>query len=152
MTSSMTAATRWTLIIVGLLAGNLVAMAVLVGASRMSSAQVIPGYYERAVRFDDQIDEAERARQLGWRVDATIDRDVITVVVVDAAGLPIVGRVHVRGFQRAHAANRFEVELPLVAAGRYRLEHANERGVHDLEVVIERDTARFVEPFVIEVR
>lgn len=148
----MTASTRWTLIIVGLLGGNLLAMALLIGSSQTSRAQVIPEYYQRAVRFDDEIDDASRARDLGWQIRASLERDAITVEVADRAGKPVVGVVHVHGFQRAHAANRFEVDLAAIADGRYRIARANELGVHDLDVVVERGSSRFVAHVVIEAR
>lgn len=149
----MSPALRWTVIVVGLLAGNLIAMAVLIVSSKAEGAQVIPAYYERATKFDTEIDDAVRARELAWDVDATLDRGSISVEARDTVGMPIVaGRVRVRGFQRSHAAARFDVELRAVAPGRFAIERANEAGVHDLEIVVERGGVRFVAHRVVETR
>jgi nitrogen fixation protein FixH len=146
-------ALRWTLIVVGLLVGNLIAMAVLIVSSKAEGAQVIPAYYERATRFDGELDDAERARELSWDVGATLDRTSIVVEARDAVGLPIVvGRVYVRGFHRAHASARFDIELRAIAPGRFAIERTNDTGVHDLEITVERGNVRFVAHRVVEAR
>jgi nitrogen fixation protein FixH len=149
----VTATVRWTIVIFGLLIGNLVAMAILIVSAKVSGAQVIPEYYERAVQYDHEIDGAARSRELAWRVQATLEQAAIEVDVRDASNAPIANaRVVVRGFHRARASARFEHVLQPRAPGRYAIGRANEVGVHDLEIVVERGDARFVAHRVVELR
>ena len=58
----MSAARRWTLIIAGLLVGNVVAVAVLFGfAHGGAQSQVVPDYYRRAVDWDRDLPGERRA-------------------------------------------------------------------------------------------
>lgn len=129
---------RWIIAIVGLLAGNAVAMGVLVTSAQGSRAQVIPDYYERALDHDRVLAEAARSSKLGWQVDVDLTRQAIAVEVRDAHGAPITGRVTVTGHPRAHAVRAFDVALHATGPGSYRASRDTERGWHDL--VIEIDT------------
>nr|MBA3457180.1 FixH family protein [Deltaproteobacteria bacterium] len=68
----MSAAAKWTIAIIVLLGGNLVAMVVLATTANREDAQVIPGYYDKAVHYDDTIDEAVRSDALGWSAASTL--------------------------------------------------------------------------------
>jgi nitrogen fixation protein FixH len=88
----MNAGTRWILAIVGLLGANLIAMGVLMGAARSGHSQVIPGYYDKAVHYDDAIDQAARNRALGWRVTPRWAGEFVADVV-ERNGTPVVGAI-----------------------------------------------------------
>ena len=149
----MSATVRWTLAIVGLLGTNVIAMIILAVTAQVAKPQIIPDYYQRAVTYDDAIDEAAASAKLAWHAETSIGGGAIAVDLRDAAGAPIVGaRVRVAGYQRAHAAERFDVELSAVGPGRYRIDQAIRIGTHDLDVTAERGTAKFVEHATLEAR
>lgn len=127
----MSAGTRWIVAIVVLLGGNMVAMGVLLGASRLGAPQVIPAYYEKAVRYNDAIDQAARNRALGWRVTARWAGEVVADVV-DREGVPLVGAT---------------VQIATLARTA-----TQRRGLHDVTVTVTRGPDVFVETSVVEVR
>lgn len=112
----MTPKTRWTLAIVGLLAGNVLAMTTLATVANVGHSEVIPDYYDQSTRYDDTMAAAAASRALGWRVEATLVDGSLSVAVHDGAGAPLAGAtVRASGYPRAHAHERFDV--PLVARG-----------------------------------
>ena len=141
----MTAATKWILAIVGLLAANVLAMVILAVTATTGRSQVIPEYYAKAVAYDDTMDESTRSERLGWLAEATISKASIEVTVMDATSQPLAGaRVHVTGYQRAHLADKIDVELADLGGGHYRGALLADRlGVHDLQIVVERAGARY---------
>lgn len=150
----MSPGTRWILIIVGLLVGNVVMMGVLVAASTSSRPAIIPGYYDRAVAYNGELEAAAVSRQLGWQVSATLEAGHLTVTARDVTGAPIRGaRVRVIGVPRARASARFEIalaEAPEVR--RYIGSHAGPSGLHDLEVHLDRGGDHFLARLVVEAR
>jgi len=138
---------KWILGIVGLLAANVIAMVILAVTANSGRAQVIPSYYDQALKYDDVLDEAARSAKLGWHVDAVIEHGVVTVTVRDAAGAPIRdANVRVRGYLRTHADAPFDLQgdkvaLPTAAAGWY-----------DLVVVVERGGDRHTRKLSVEAR
>nr|MDQ3364095.1 FixH family protein [Myxococcota bacterium] len=148
----MNATLRWTLIIIGFLVANALAMAFLVVASSSSRAQVIPDYYERAAHYDDVIDQASRNRALGWRTSIDVVGGALLVEVRDSSGTPLDdARVQVTGAPRAHAASTFAVELATRGSGRYQAAHAGRAGVHDVTVTVERAGHRFTSAGMVEI-
>lgn len=148
----MSAATRWTLIILVLLVGNVAMMGVLVAASSTNRPEIIPGYYDRAVAYDHELDDAERSRALGWTTAATLTRDGIAVDVRDRAGARISdAKVSITGFQRAHAAEALDLGS-VVKDGRYLAARTLRAGVYDLQIVVERAGVRFVGRQTVELR
>lgn len=143
----MSAGTKWILVIVGLLVGNVAAMVILMLAANTSSAGVIPGYYDKAAHYDEQIDQAKKNRALGWRVDVVLDGTAIDVRVRDTNGANVDGAsVRVTGYQRAHANRIIDVGLVAGAAGAYQAKLATRAlGWHDLVVEVTRGGERFVE-------
>ncbi len=98
----MSAAAKWSIAIVVLLGGNLIAMVVLATTASRDDAQVIPGYYDKAVHYDDTIDEAARSTALGWSTASTLIASTLEVRVTDRAGQVLDGaRVRVAGYPRA---------------------------------------------------
>jgi len=150
----MNAGTKWTLAIVGLLGGNLIAMAVLATTANRGGAQVIDDYYEKSVHYDDAIDEAARSTALGWSADPTLSADTLEVRVHGASGAPLAGaRVRVDGYPRAHASDRFAIDLVAIGGDRYRAHVPGRRtGVHDLTIRVELDGAQFTRRIAVEAR
>jgi nitrogen fixation protein FixH len=145
---------KWVLAIVGLLGGNVIAMIILATTAATQSSQIIPDYYAHAAAYDDSIDQAARSRALGWTADASLSSATIDVSVRDAAGAPLAGaRVHVGGYQRAHAAQRFELDLTDLGGGRYRAATTAEpAGVHDLTIVVDRGAEHYSRMVTVETR
>lgn len=150
----MSAAMKWTIAILVLLGGNLVAMMVLATTAASGGAQVIPGYYDKAVHYDDTIDEAARSAALGWSTAPTLIASTIEVRVTDRAGNALSGaRVRVAGYPRAHAVDRIESELVAGAPGVYRATVGGQRrGIHDLTITVEHEGQRFTQQATVEGR
>jgi len=127
----MSAGTKWIVAIVGLLTANLLAMAILIGAAHAGGSRVLPQYYERAVHYDDAIDQAAKNRALGWRVEATFAGREPRVTVRDRAGVAIED-VRVDAVPRARGVRP--------------------AGVYDLTVTAVRGDDRFVEHVVAEAK
>ena len=137
----MSAATKWLLAIVGLLVANLIAMIVLTTVSMSGGSRVVPKYYERAVHYDDAIDQATKNVALGWRVDARVVDRVLVVDVLGRDGARIDdARIDVSGAPRAINARPFTYRTPVDA------------GIYDLTITVERGGDRFVEQRVAEAK
>ncbi|MDB4960091.1 MAG: hypothetical protein JWP01_90 [Myxococcales bacterium] len=150
----MKAATKWTAAIVGLLGGNVLAMVALAVSAQHGTAQVIPGYYQKAVHYDDALDEAARSSALGWSAEVSVVAGTVEVRVRDRAGAMLTGaRVHVGGYQRSRAADRFELELVAAGDGVYRgVLHGSRLGWHDLTIAVEHGGRHFTERATTEAR
>jgi nitrogen fixation protein FixH len=148
----MSAGAKWIVAVVGLLAGNVLAGVVLIGAAHHGASRVLDGYYEHAVHYDDAIDEAARDRDLAWHVGVTIDHGVATVTATDANGQPI-ERAHVQiaGVERAATARSIHGDLAAAGAGAYRAQLGG-AGWIDLAITIERGRDRYVRRFALEAR
>jgi nitrogen fixation protein FixH len=141
----MTATVRWSLIVVAFLVSNAIAMGYLILASSTSRADVIPDYYAKSTRFDQEIDQAARNRALGWRVDALAG---MSLDIRDGAGAPITG-ARVRVSATARATGR-TAELELVERdGRYVAAH-RVQGLEDLAILVERGGERFTAHAIVE--
>jgi hypothetical protein len=133
----VTATTKWIVAIVGLLAGNVIATIVLIAASHHGGSQVIPAYYDKAIHYDDQIDQARRNTQLGWAIAAKLDGGAIVI-----EGAPAGATVAVTGYPRAHADRSFALageRLPLPA-----------HGILDLTITVDRGADHFVQQQVLD--
>lgn len=149
----MSAATKWIIAIVGLLAGNIAAMIILATIASATTPGIVPDYYDRAARYDDTIDEAARSRALGWSVEVTIDGGAVEVALRDARASSLDGAtVRVSGYPRARATRQFDVMLIAVGQGRYRAALPTTAGVHDVTVVVERGGERFTAQATVEAR
>lgn len=128
----MNAATKWIVAIVGLLGANVLATVVLIAASHHGGSQVIANYDQKALHYDDQIDQATRNARLGWNVAASVAGNTL---VVD--GAPAGATVRVSGYPRAHADRTFAgagPRMPLPA-----------RGILDVTVTVDRGADHFVQ-------
>lgn len=147
----MSPRSRWAFAIVGLLAANALAMVILVAFASDGETQVIPAYYEKAVHYDDALDQARASRALGWHAEVAFARGGVEVALRDARGAAIDGaRVTVTGYQRARASRALAIELSALGDGRYRAQARGPRGVHDLTICVEHGGARFTQHAVIE--
>ncbi len=149
----MNASAKWTIAIVGLLAGNVSAQVALAMVANAGKSQVIPDYYDHAAHYDDAIDEAAHSAKLGWRVTAAIVDGSAEVRAANADGTPLEGAVvRVTGYPRAHADRTFDLSLAATAAiGTYRarVQDAAE-GRYDLRVVVERKGEHFGTTFTVD--
>jgi nitrogen fixation protein FixH len=143
---------KWIVGVVGLLAANVIAMAILAVTANAGKAQVIPAYYDQALRYDDVLDDAAKSRALGWKVDASIVGGSLEVVVRDATGAVITGATaKAKGYQRTRADAPFEVALP--GNGLYRAALPTvSTGWYDVVIVVERGRERFTHKLSIEAR
>ncbi len=148
----MSASTRWILIIVGLLVGNVAAMVILATVASATAPAVVPQYYDRAAHYDDAIDEAARSTALGWSATVRLTAASVAVEVRDATKAPLDGAVvKVTGYPRAHATRIIDVTLEATGHGTYvgGLPFTAV-GVHDLTVVVERRGERFTMPATVD--
>jgi nitrogen fixation protein FixH len=141
----MSPAVRWTIAIVSLLGGNVLAVVLLIVASTGHERQVIPAYYEKAVHYDDRIDQDTANAALGWRTAVRLGPAGIEVDVRDRGGATLTGaKVHVTGYQRANASELIDADLVANAAGTYLAPRRDAHpGVYDLTITVERDGARY---------
>lgn len=110
----------WPVIVVGLLALNIGVCAVTVVYAMSSTPSVEPGYYEKALSWDEQKAEFADPQALGWVVDAALTGGMIDISIHDAHGGPVVATA-ARGvcFHHAHADERIELEFIRVGDGRF---------------------------------
>lgn len=134
----MNPATKWILAIVGLLAGNMIATGVLIAASHDGASQVIPAYYDKAVHYDDQIDQARRNAQLGWTITAAADHDALVIT-----GAPAGATIAIAGYPRAHADRPFALTGARVPAPAH--------GWLDLTITVDRGGDHFVQHQAVDV-
>ncbi len=138
---------RWIYVTVGLLAANVLVMAVLVVASTRHPAAVIPSYYERAVAWDDRVAEQKVADELGWAVDVKLAREGISVAALDGAGRPLTGaHLTVSAFHRSTPKLRAELSLTTDAQGRARQTPAQwpgTLGMYEVELLIKRGAVSY---------
>lgn len=148
----ISAGAKWISIVVALLAGNVLAGVVLIGASHHGGSRVIEGYYEQAVHYDDAIDQAAADRRLAWHVGVTITNGVATVTASDATGQPLAGaHVQLAGIERKASARVLAGELVATREGEYRA-RVGGAGWVDVAITIERGRDRYVHRFALEAR
>jgi nitrogen fixation protein FixH len=110
-------ASKWPLLVVGLIALNMMIVAItVVKATGDESMATEPGYYEKAMRFSAIAAERDASKALGWRatveVDASSSPAVLRMTLRDASGLPVQGCVvQAEAFANTRASKRRRVEL-----------------------------------------
>ncbi len=148
----MSAARNWTLAIIGLLGGNLAAMAVIAVTAHADQAQIIPAYDVAAAHYDDTMAEAERSHALGWSATAALHDGEIEVQLVDERGVVMRdARVRVGGYQRSRAVDRFDVQLAASGDGSYRAP-LRAAGLYDVTIVVQRGATVFTQRRAVEAR
>lgn len=111
-----------------------IGLASLIGAAALvyhahsdPSFAVEPGYYQKALRWDEQSAQMRRSQALGWSVRAESgpdgsarDRFVLAIRLADAEGQPIEGAsVRCIVFANSRAAERLESDAVEAAPGTY---------------------------------
>jgi nitrogen fixation protein FixH len=149
----MTARWKWLLAIASLLAANVIAMVTLAVVANRGGAQVIPDYYAKATRYDDELSRSAASRALGWHVEIAMAGRTVDAVVSDASGAPIDrAAVRITGYQRAHAVDTVDVVLTASSGGHYRGAIPGRLGWYDLVASIDTAAAHFSQRVVIEAR
>ena len=143
----MSARTRWVGIIVGLLLGNAIAVAVLLGlSSGETQRRVLPDYYQRAASWDVTMAEAQHSADLGWRAQVVVRGRELTVIVVDRDGAPVAGaEVELTAVPRGRVDATVTAAAIAIGPGTYRVALIGERGgLHDVALRVVRGDQRFV--------
>lgn len=134
--------------IVGLItASSLTGAALLIyHAHSDPSFAVEEDYYDRAVHWDDAAAQERRNAELGWRVDADLDRaGRVRLSLADGDGDPIEGAAAtVQMFHGGRAADRQVVAMEPVGEGVYEGVGAVDReGLWELRLVASRGDEKF---------
>ncbi len=140
----------WIGAVVGLLAGNAIAMGVLVAASTTGATHhVVPDYYRKALAWDQEMAIERASQALGWRAglraEPATGGTALEITLVDRDGAPVVGAaVALSAFHRADAGSIQRIALAEVGGGRYRGQAPLRRaGVHEITVSAERGADRW---------
>lgn len=143
----MSAATRWICIIVGLLIGNAISVAILIGVSSGDTRhRVLPDYYQRAANWDATMSEAQASVDLGWRADLAVSGRELTLIVIDRSGAPVTdATVELTAVPRGRVDATVKAVAVAVAPGVYRVAVGGHRsGLHDIALRVVRGDQRFV--------
>jgi nitrogen fixation protein FixH len=141
----MTAATRWTIAIVGILSAAVASAVTLAVVSQMGGkSKVIPHYYERATHYDTNIDEATAAKKLGWHTTVKLAGGTLSACMTDAAGAPVVADVEVVGQHRAAPEQDITKALAPEGGGCYQVAFADKTGWYDVVVRAKRGDEKFM--------
>lgn len=151
----------WPVIIVGLLVagvgGNIALM--LVAHSNASFA-VEPDYYQKALDWDQHRAQAATNRNLGWRIELSVDRDgaapghaLLVAHLLDSEGTPLEGaRIGVKTLHLARAADVQELALTEGPAGEYSAPMRLHRpGLWEFRLVVERGEQTFTDLQTLEI-
>ncbi len=141
---------KWICAVVALLAGNILATVALITLAHHGASRVLPDYYQRAVHYEDAIDQADRNHTLAWHVAVTVHDGTAVVTATDRLGQPIEhASVHLAGFERSATARTIDSELVASRAGEYRARVAG-AGWLDLAVTIDRGADHYVHQLALE--
>lgn len=122
------AATFWGALVVGLLGIQvLVGVGAVVIATSDPSASIVPDYYEKALRWDDEKAARLASDALGWeatvRLSPAADRRgdrTVVVSILDASGDPVAdAEVRGRVYHHARAADAMPIALRRQGDGHY---------------------------------
>jgi nitrogen fixation protein FixH len=92
----------------------------IVLASRMPS-NAEPGYYDKALAWNDRASALAVPRQAGWASVATVHRSTVTLNLADAESRPITNAaVSATAFHRTTALDRHSLSFVETAPGTYR--------------------------------
>ncbi len=149
----MTASTRWIVIVVGLLAGNALAVAILLAAAGGDTGRrVLPDYYRRAAAWDLTRAEAASSARLGWSCAVRTSGRELELTCRDRSGAPLAGAaVEVQATPRGRADEPIAVRLAPGSGGVHRGSIAGRRhGIHELAISVERADQRWSAVRVVE--
>lgn len=111
----------WPAAIVGLIGLNVSIVGVTVYlATSDPSAVVEPGYYEKALAWNQTARLRDASVRLGWKAGIGVTADRLTVRLSDSAGAPVAGAaVSVVAFADARAGDRQDLSLAEYSPGEY---------------------------------
>lgn len=120
-------------------------------ASRDEAFAVEPDYYQKAVKFDDEMALREASLRLGWMVDPTLELGTpersgsVSAIVRDSSGALVTGaRVEVLAMHNARASRQLAVTLAEGEPGRYRAPlDAQRPGEWELRFLVTRGADRY---------
>jgi nitrogen fixation protein FixH len=129
-------------------AANVVLIVVATGDE---SFAIEKDYYEKAVRWDDEMAQQRRNASLGWWIEPHLELGRgpsggrLLVRVRDAHGRPVASaRVGVTAFHNARAKDQLIATLREDSAGTYSaLVTAERQGVWELRFTVDQDDVRF---------
>ncbi len=100
---------------------GLVSVAALIyRATSDPSFAVEPGFYDKAVRWDDAARQRARSLALGWSAGVTLEEGGLRVRLADSGGTPIArATVRCEAFPNRRASGRFAVLLTEQDPGEY---------------------------------
>ncbi|MCB9555774.1 MAG: FixH family protein [Deltaproteobacteria bacterium] len=142
---------RWILFVVGLLVAQAAFVAVLiVKATGDPSHHVEANYYQRALAWDQTMEQQRENRRLGWQLLAALSpsanrRLELQLTLRDRSGKAIDGaQVDAEIFHQARGNQRFRARLSPRGDGHYvaRLGYGRV-GLWSLQIVVERGKQRF---------
>lgn len=115
------------------------------------SFAVEENYYQRGVHWDDEMSQRERNRELGWKIDATLQPIVsgrgaeLRIAIRDSSVSPIEGAsVVVKALHIARASKAVEVTLLPDGSGGYEALVPIERaGLWELRIDVHRGSDRY---------
>jgi nitrogen fixation protein FixH len=120
-------------------------------ASRDEAFAVEPDYYQKAVRFDDEMALRAESARLGWRVVPRLrlgtpaSAGSLTATVTDSSGAPVQGaQVEVLAMHNARASRQLTATLAEAGNGAYSAPlDAQRPGEWELRFTITRGSERF---------
>jgi nitrogen fixation protein FixH len=143
----------WAFLPVGLLAAMVTGLGWLASIAIDDPGFALePDYYNKAVHYDLELEQARKNQRLGWqaRVSLAPARDAraptaVAVTLTDASGAALrSGRVELAAFYNARASNRHQLLLSDEGTGVYRGSLPSPHpGLWEFRVVADVDGTRF---------
>ena len=136
----------WPIAIAGVLGLTVAANGfMLYEASRAGAEAIEPDYYQKALRWDSTMAQAERNVALGWRLAARLERDgTVSVQLADRTGAPLAGAVvTLEGFGLAGAEVPYRATLAPDSLGGYAARVPLHAGLNELRFTAIRGGDRY---------
>ena len=129
-------------------------------ANNDPSFAIEENYYQRGVRWDDELAQRAHNQALGWRVVATMSTERessgerLHIALTDSAVMPIDGAsIVVKAVHIARASEPVEVTLAQLAPGEYEARVPVQRaGLWELRIDVRRGAERFTATERLDVR
>lgn len=146
----MSAATRWTLVIVGILLGTVAAVVTLIVLAVKTQTKPLPNYYERATHYDNDIAAAERSRGYQWQTSVALKANEVVACFRDKQGTAVVAAVTLKGYHRLAPADALELTLAPSPDGCYRAAFPPKLGWYDITLRAQNAQSDYVAQAVLE--
>ena len=150
----MKTATRWTWLIVALLAGFVAisAWSFYLAASG-TSAVTDRDYYSHGLRYNQTLLERQAAASLGWQADTILEGRSVTVLLRDRDRRAVAGASGTLTLHSSGTSSPRELGLRETVAGSYRAElPAGLHGEFSAEITFQRDGARLNQRLLFAIR